>query len=105
MAEPDTREDISVKLPRSAEHMIRQVGVKQQRIERAKNRKDGVWSSLAMLGVVGWSVVLPTLLGVALGAWMDRRWPARVSWVLTLLSVGMVVGCINAWFHIRGRGQ
>jgi ATP synthase protein I len=85
--------------------MIRDVGDKQARIERAKNRKDDVWSSLAMIGVVGWSVVLPTLLGVALGAWMDRRWPARVSWVLTLLSIGLAAGCVNAWFQIRGRRQ
>lgn len=105
MAEPDTREDSSARLPSSAERMIREVGEKQERIARAKGRKDGVWSSLAMLGVVGWSGVLPTLLGVALGVWIDRRWPSRVSWVLTLLSVGLVVGCINAWFHIRGRRQ
>ncbi len=105
MAEPDTRADHPANLPSSAERMIREVGEKQERIARAKGRKDSVWSSLAMLGVVGWSVVLPTLLGVALGAWMDRRWPSQVSWVLMLLFAGLVVGCINAWFHIRGRRQ
>ena len=102
MAETDPRHERSLKLSSSAEKMIRDVGEKQARIARAKSRKNGVWSSIAMLGVVGWSVALPTLLGVVVGVWLDQHWPARISWAVTLLSAGLLIGCANAWLHIRG---
>lgn len=53
-----------------------------------------------MIGLVGWSVVVPTLLGAALGVWLDRRYAMNHSWTLTLLFAGLVVGCLNAWHWI-----
>ncbi len=54
-----------------------------------------------MFGLVGWSVAVPTLIGIALGTWIDRTWPGEVSWTLTLLFVGVVIGCANAWRWIQ----
>jgi ATP synthase protein I len=73
----------------------------RQRASGARDRDRGIWFSLGLFGVVGWSIALPTLLGVALGVWIDTRWPSRVSWTLTLLFVGIVMGCVNAWRWIR----
>lgn len=81
--------------------MLREVAAKQQRMLRARREKKGNWSALAILGVVGWSVVAPMLLGVALGIWLDRHWPAPFSWSVTLLLAGLVIGCITAWRRIR----
>ena len=50
-----------------------------------------------MFGLIGWSVVIPTLLGVALGLWIDQTWPSRYSWTLMLLLLGIILGCLNAW--------
>ena len=50
-----------------------------------------------MMGLVGWSVAIPTLLGTALGLWLDRRYPGPHSWTLALLLGGLVLGCWNAW--------
>ena len=50
-----------------------------------------------MFGLIGWSVVIPTLLGVALGLWIDRTWPSRFSWTLMLLLLGIILGSLNAW--------
>lgn len=86
----------------ASERMLREVAAKQDRMLRARSAKDTFWNSLGLLGTVGWSVVLPTLLGVALGIFLDRRWPARVSWTLTLLFVGLTLGCLTAWMHLRG---
>jgi ATP synthase protein I len=88
-----------------ADRMIREVGAKQERMLRAREGDSGFWSSLQVLGVVGWSVALPTLLGIALGVFLDRRWPMRVSWTLTLLFAGLMFGCINAWLHLGGKEQ
>jgi len=97
MPEPD-----SPKLSPPAERMIREVGSKQQRMVRARGRKNGAWSSIAILGVVGWSVSIPTLIGVAAGVWIDHRWPSRFSWTLMLLVGGLVLGCVSAWLRVKG---
>lgn len=88
-------------LPPSAVRMIRDVGSRQARIARAKARRNDVMKSIALVGVVGWSVTLPTILGVVVGAWIDHRWPERFSWALTLLIVGLAFGCTSAWLRIR----
>ena len=85
--------------------MVREVGEKQHRMLRARSTKDTFWTSLGLLGTVGWSVVLPTLLGVALGIYIDRHWPSRTSWTITLLFGGLTLGCFTAWIHLRGNGR
>jgi ATP synthase protein I len=40
---------------------------------------------------------MPTLLGAALGLWLDSRYPGGRSWTLALLAAGLVFGCFNAW--------
>ena len=40
---------------------------------------------------------IPTLLGAALGLWLDSHYPGKHSWTLALLVAGMVLGCLNAW--------
>jgi ATP synthase protein I len=92
MVEPETPSD----------RMIREVSAKRDRMLRARTEDKSFWSSVQVLGMVGWSVTLPTLLGIALGIFIDRRWPGRFSWTLMLLFAGLVFGCANAWLHLRG---
>ena len=54
-----------------------------------------------MFGLVGWAVAVPTLLGVALGSWLDRVLPAGFSWTVALLLAGIVLGCWNAWYWLH----
>jgi ATP synthase protein I len=78
------------------------VGRKAER--RIKARQSGprsVWFGMGMFGMVGWTVAVSTLLGVALGVWIDRTWPGRYSWTLTLLFAGLLAGLMNAWYWIR----
>jgi ATP synthase protein I len=37
-----------------------------------------VWFGLGMMGLIGWSVAIPTLLGAALGLWLDKRHPGAI---------------------------
>jgi ATP synthase protein I len=53
-----------------------------------------------MSGLIGWSVAVPTLAGVALGVWLDKRHPGTFSWTLALLVAGLMIGCLNAWFWV-----
>lgn len=99
MPEPERKP--SGKLSPAAERMIRQVESKQERMIRGRDHRDAVLRSIAILGVIGWSVVLPTLVGVAAGVWIDGRWPGRFSWTLALMMTGLLLGCANAWLRIR----
>lgn len=82
----------------SASRLVAQVGEKAERKLRARrDANQGVWFGLGMMGLVGWSIVVPTLLGAGLGIWLDARYPGRHSWTLALLVAGLVLGCANAW--------
>jgi len=79
----------------------RKVRAKEARKMRARLKRDGgVWFGLGMFGLIGWSVAIPTLVGIALGVWIDLKWPSRYSWTLMLLIIGIGVGCLNAWFWV-----
>jgi ATP synthase protein I len=71
----------------------------RRRLDRRRERD--VWFWLGMFGLVGWSVAVPTLLGIALGVWLDRELPGAHSWTLTFLFIGIVLGCLNAWYWVR----
>jgi len=75
-----------------------------RKIQGGEQSRDAFWFGLGTIGVVGWSVVIPTLLGVALGLWIDRNWPSHFSWTLMLLLGGVMIGCINAWYWVRKIG-
>jgi len=80
---------------------VRNVGTKETRKLMAQSRiTRTVWSGLGMMGLVGWSVAVPTLLGAALGIWLDARYPSAHSWTLTLLIIGLTLGCLNAWHWV-----
>lgn len=74
---------------------------KESRKLKARGRDGrGVWFGLGMFGLIGWSVALPALAGVALGAWIDRTWPSPYSWTLMLLLAGIILGSLNAWHWV-----
>jgi len=80
---------------------VRRVAIKAARkLKAAREGTVPVWFGLGMLGLVGWSVAAPTLLGALLGLWWDRRHPGPHSWTLALLVAGLVIGCANAWYWV-----
>lgn len=78
-----------------------QVGAKAARKLKAQRHvTQTVWSGLGMMGMVGWSVAVPTLLGAALGLWLDKHHPGSHSWTLMWLAIGLGLGCFNAWHWV-----
>lgn len=78
-----------------------QVANKERRKLAAQKNKRSVWSGLGLFGIVGWSVVVPTMGGAILGIWMDSTYPQSFSWSLSLLVVGLLLGCLMAWNWIQ----
>jgi ATP synthase protein I len=70
------------------------------KIKSKRDRPGNVLSGLGMTGLIGWSVVLPTLAGTACGVWLDGRYPGSHSWTLTFLLGGLMLGCFNAWHWV-----
>jgi ATP synthase protein I len=93
-------------LPEEQKHFQQQVRKKSARKLRARREGNhSIWFGLGMSGLVGWSVAIPTLLGIALGIWIDTRFPSRYSWTLMLLFVGVILGSLNAWYWMRRERQ
>jgi ATP synthase protein I len=82
------------------------VGARENRKLRARARRDdGAWAGLGLFSIVGWSIVVPTLVAVALGAWLDGWRPSDFSWTLALLLAGVFLGCLNAWHWVSKERQ
>lgn len=74
--------------------------VAKRRARRERWAREGERSmgrNLAMIGVIGWTIVLPTLGGIFLGRWLDRLNASGVFWTLGLLVAGLGIGCYFAW--------
>ena len=83
------------------EKFIREVGSKATRkLKARRNSSQGVWFGLGMMGMIGWSVTVPTLAGAGFGIWLDHRHPGSHSWTLMLLVIGLVLGCLIAWHWV-----
>ena len=82
------------------EQFAGEIGAKAARKLEAKLHPRGVWFGLGMMGLVGWTVAVPTLLGAAAGIWLDDRHPGTHPWTLALLVAGLVLGCLNAWYWV-----
>ena len=81
--------------------LSREIGAKAARKLKAQRQSvPGIWFGLGMIGLIGWSVAIPTLLGAGLGLWLDRHYAGSHSWTLALLVAGLVLGCWNAWHWV-----
>ena len=93
-------------VPKDVPALAGQVGAKAARkLKARRNATPGVWSGLGMMGLVGWSVAVPTLLGAALGLWLDKHYPGKHAWTLALLVAGLAIGCLNAWHWVAREGE
>ena len=73
----------------------------RRRAERMQKTRDepsySPLSGLGVFGVIGWSVVIPTVGGAFLGLWLNRVAPQSFSWPIALILGGVVVGAMVAW--------
>jgi ATP synthase protein I len=90
--------------PDNHEKLSEAVKTRQERRELwAREGERSLGQNLAMIGVLGWTIVLPTLLGLFAGRWLDRTFQMGIFWTLGLLVAGLGAGCVLAWkrMHIE----
>lgn len=90
---------------RSEDEFTDTIREKARRRQRAQRQSHDIWFGLGTFGMVGWSVTVPTVLGVLIGTWLDANVPVDFSWRLTLLVGGVVLGCLNAWYWVSKERQ
>ena len=80
-----------------------EVRVRSQRalMEKGKQeRGESFWRYVGLIGTVGWSIVVPMVLCVFLGLWLDRKLDSGSKCTLGLLLFGLSMGCLSAWRSI-----
>ena len=80
--------------------------VREHQARRSQGERQGPPSlarQFATIGVLGWLVVTPALLGLALGRWLDRAAGSGVFWTAPLLILGLAAGCWVGWRWMQGR--
>ncbi len=78
----------------------KQIAEKEKRKISSLQNKNHVWFGLGMMGMVGWSVVVPAVVGALCGVWLDKKYAQTFSWTLTLLIAGLVTGSLIAWHWV-----
>ncbi|GAB4188375.1 MAG: AtpZ/AtpI family protein [Simkaniaceae bacterium] len=79
----------------------REIERKERRKIYARKHKDRIlWFGLGTFGLIGWSVMVPTVIGLAIGIWIDKAYPSKFSWTIMLLLLGVFIGCIMAWVWV-----
>lgn len=87
------------------DRLLRKIEKRTDKKIKARNDDGGMMFGLGLFGLVGWTITVPTLLGTAFGWFLDGRYPSDISWTLTFLFVGVITGCVNAWYWVKESGS
>ncbi|QDL93989.1 AtpZ/AtpI family protein (plasmid) [Paroceanicella profunda] len=63
----------------------------------AETPEPSLGSRLGQIGVVGWMIVAPMLLGLLAGRWLDRLAGGGITVTAALIMLGAGVGFWSAW--------
>ncbi len=83
------------------EELLEQIERDSQKKIKSQEEGPEIMFGLGLFGIVGWSIAVPTLLGIFVGVFLDKKFTQSFSWTLTLLFVGVVIGSLNAWHWIK----
>ena len=67
-------------------------------------RGRSIAAALVFVGL-GWAVVVPALVGIFAGRWLDARLGSRLTFTAALGLLGLVGGCYSAWSRIKRHGR
>ena len=62
-----------------------------------EDREPTIATRLGQIGVLGWAIVAPILIGVVIGRWLDGRMNSGVFFTAPLIMLGAAAGMWTAW--------
>jgi ATP synthase protein I len=84
--------------PQEQDKLVQETRLRGERHRRWLREGDpSVARRLAQIGVLGWIIVVPMLIGVFIGRWLDGSLHSGVFWTAPLMMLGLVLGCWSAW--------
>lgn len=73
-----------------------------KRMKRADRERNTLMAQTVFLGTLGLVFVLPIILGMYVGLWLDEQQAGfSEHWTLSLLLLGLVVGAVNVYLLTR----
>ena len=93
------------KKPSPEEELSKKITSEVRKKVKAKKEGKEILFGMGVFGIVGWSIAIPTLIGVAIGTFLDNRFDVGFSWTLTFLFLGLIAGCLNAWRWIKEKSD
>jgi ATP synthase protein I len=82
----------------SADDMAAAVRKRQKRLKEWLNEDEpSGMRYVSQIGVLGWIIVVPTLIGLFIGRWLDYTFGTGVFWSAPLLLLGAAFGFWSAW--------
>ena len=60
-------------------------------VKRRREVRRVFTRSIPMLSSLGWTIVVPVLLGMLAGHWLDRRMDSGITWTMALLTFGVIM--------------
>ena len=82
--------------------LVKGVRLHGERVRRAREAGEpSVARRLGQIGVLGWIIVTPMLIGIFAGRWLDRVFQSGLFWTAPLLMLGAIIGCWSAWRWMR----
>ena len=88
--------------PPSPDGMTDAVRKQQERRKRwLTEGEPSVVRFVGQIGVLGWIIVTPTLIGLFIGRWLDHKLGTGIFWSAPLLLLGVVVGSWSAWLWMH----
>jgi ATP synthase protein I len=74
--------------------------IRKHRSRREQWLRDSdmsVGRRLAQIGVLGWIFVVPTLVGLFFGRWLDAQFETGIFWSAPMMLLGLCIGGWTAW--------
>ncbi len=73
---------------------------RKEQDRRMRWRTEGepsIMRFVGQIGILGWIIVAPTLLGLFFGRWLDRSFGTGIFWSAALLVFGVTLGFWSGW--------
>ena len=88
--------------PGERDPLVKEVRLRGERHSRSLREGDpSVARRLAQIGVLGWIIVGPMLIGIFVGRWLDKTFNSGLFCTAPLLMLGLALGCWSAWKWVK----
>src|SRR5208282_3082170 len=76
----------------------------EREAEGSADPEPSLGARFGQIGILGWTIIVPTLLCLFLGRWLDRTFGTGIFFSAPLLMAGAAFGFWSAWRWMHHQG-